>query len=121
MITAVPISLDGSNPMVSDIFARSERFAIIEDDLISFETNKRKNGKDVIKWLYDKGVVNIVTAKLGKNVYEQLDELDIECFCVNHKTTLAEVIAKIHSENLQPYQLTQCVDHSIEPKYCLTH
>lgn len=100
MVASIPIQNKGEDPCISQVFAKSKWFAIVDDDTISFEKNTNKDGINVANWLYDLGVTHIVTNKIGQNTYNKLKEMDILCLGVDINLKFTEIVQKLKSNKL---------------------
>lgn len=108
-MTAIPVNNKGEEPVVSDIFAMSKWFAIVDAETVSFEKNIYKNGSDVIEWLNSLGVNQIVTNKIGSSAFEMLNQFNITCFYSDLKVRLIDIIAQAKEEKLKILDTESCV------------
>lgn len=76
---AIPIKELGENPSVSDYFGRSKWFALIENDIMSFEKNKNKSGCSTVEWLNALGVTEAVITHIGPKPLHKLYDMNIKC------------------------------------------
>lgn len=98
---AIPVKSLGENPAISEYFGKSKWFAIVDEDIISFEKNTLKSGCAVADWLYDLGVTKTVINHIGLNPLLKLHKLDIECLYSDEKAaSLVELFKKIESKKL---------------------
>lgn len=97
---AIPINKIGNEPMVSEIFAMSKWFAIVDGDSVTFEKNTYKSGIEVSIWLKDMGVKKVVANKIGSNTYQKLKTLNMLCLYTDIKIKLTDIIEKVKSSQL---------------------
>ena len=112
---AIPVKDRGEEPIVSEKFAMSKWFVIIDGDIVTFEKNIYKSGEEVTIWLKDMGVKHIITNKIGSNTYEKLKTLNILCLYTDIKVKVTDIIAQVKESKLNRLD----VQTSVFEKQCL--
>lgn len=110
---AIPINKIGEEPVVSDVFAKSKWFAIVDGDTVTFEKNTHKSGVAVSIWLKDLGVKRIVTHKIGSTTFDKLTKLNILCMYTDLKVKLTTIIEKASSSQLNRLNIQKSVFQKI--------
>lgn len=106
---AIPIIKTGEEPIVSDVFAKSKWFAIVDGDTVTFEKNIYKNGIEVSIWLKDLGVKKVIINKVGSNTFEKLTQLNILCIYTDLKIKLTTLIQKVKDSQLSRLKIQKSV------------
>lgn len=106
---AIPISKTGEEPIVSDIFAKSKWFAIVDGDTVVFEKNNYKSGMEVSIWLKDLGVKKVVTNKIGSTTFKNLSNHNILCMYTDLKVKLTSIIEKAKDRQLSRLDVQKSV------------
>lgn len=106
---AIPVKERGEEPLVSEIFAMSKWFAIVNGDTVTFEKNIYKSGIEVTTWLNDMGVKQVVANKIGSTTYEKLTNLNILCLYTDIKIKLTDIILKAQDNELRELNIQNCV------------
>ena len=100
MLISIPLSQKGEDPLISDKFAMSKWFALVDDDTIEFKKNEKEDGVAVVNWLNQLGVTHIITNKIGIKTFNKLKDLDITCLGIDLNTKFTDVIQKVKSNKL---------------------
>lgn len=106
---AIPVNQKGEEPVVSEIFAMSKWFVIIDKDIVTFEKNIYNNGAEVSTWLKDMGVDKIVTHKIGRNTFDKLNNLHISCLYTDIHVKVTDIIAKAKGKKLHELNIQDSV------------
>ncbi|MEA3352784.1 MAG: NifB/NifX family molybdenum-iron cluster-binding protein [Campylobacterota bacterium] len=98
---AVPVDKLGENPHISSYFSKCKWFAIVDQEMISFEKNCFKNGCSIANWLYDIGVTELVLNNIGEHPLLKMFDLDITCLSGKEKlTNLTETLNQLEEQKL---------------------
>lgn len=114
---AIPVKERGEEPIVSEVFAMSKWFLIIDEDIVTFEKNIYKSGVEVILWLQQMGIKQIVAHKMGSTTYEKLKALDILCLYTNMEVKVTDIMEQV--KNSQLSRLNE--QTSVFQKSCITN
>ncbi|MEA3289912.1 MAG: NifB/NifX family molybdenum-iron cluster-binding protein [Campylobacterota bacterium] len=100
-MVAVPIEKLGEDPSISNYFSKCKWFAIIDQEMISFEKNSLKDGCGLAQWLYDLGVTQLVLNHIGEHPLSKMFDLEIDCLCGKEKLiNLTETLKEFENHKL---------------------
>ena len=74
MVVAVPVKTDKENSAVAPLFGKAKWFAFIKDGEVSIERNSAEGGREVVAWLLEKGVTDLIIQHMSHPPYELLKE-----------------------------------------------
>ena len=102
----IPVKSNCGNPDISDRFARSNYFAIIEEGkILYFVENICKKtpfcvGKVAVKLLMANGVTTIIAPHIGSTTTNIIKSYSLKVFDSGESTKLSEVLNNYKSNNL---------------------
>jgi len=102
MKIAIPIKANKENSAVAPLFGKAKWFAFVEDGKISIEKNEAQGGANVVAWLLQSGVSELIIQNMSNPPYQMIkDNGQITVFYAgDQRIELDELLKKYEAEEL---------------------
>jgi predicted Fe-Mo cluster-binding NifX family protein len=119
-MTAIPVKKDTMETAVAPLFGKAKWIALVDaKNNTAFKKNETNSGREVVTWLQELGVKNVIFQHMGGNPFMLLQQTQIECYHSGSKSiALQDVLESFRNKELKkvdPSNMAEFVEQA--PKH----